>query len=83
MYKWELLDQLSGILSDHQLFVGGDDPNLNLGVLSGDLVLAAALCVGLSVDLDTQEAQVPAPVTSMPALFSSCATPTAGMSTSA
>ena len=52
------LDQLSGILSDHQLFVGGDDPNLNLGILSGDLVLEATLLVGLSVDLHTQEAQV-------------------------
>ena len=52
------LDQLSGILSDHQLFVGGDDPNLNLGVVGGDLDLSAALLVHFGIDLDAQVAQV-------------------------
>ena len=56
------LDQLSGVLSDHQLFVGGDDPNLNSGVVGGDLDLVAALLVLLGVDLDAQVAQVLADV---------------------
>ena len=30
------VDQLGSVLSDHQLFVGGDDPDLDLGVGGGD-----------------------------------------------
>ena len=49
------LDQLGGVLSDHQLLVGGNDPDLDLGVGGGDEHLLAALAVQLGVDLDTHE----------------------------
>ena len=48
---------LEGIESDGQLFVGGDDPNLNLAVLGGDLGLVVRGGVLLGVDVDAEEAQ--------------------------
>ena len=51
------LGQLSRILGDHQLLVGGDDPDGDLGVFGGDDPLVAAELVLLGVELDAQEFQ--------------------------
>ena len=51
-------DQLSSVASDHQLFVGGNDPNLHLGIGGGDQSFLTADIVLLGVDLDAQVAQV-------------------------
>ena len=49
--------QLGGILGDHELLVGGDDPDLDLGIVSGDQSLLAADLVALGVELDAHELQ--------------------------
>ena len=48
-----LVYDLNSISCNEQLLVGGDYPNLNLGVVSRDLLLAAYLVL-LFVELDTQ-----------------------------
>lgn len=48
-----LVYDLNSISCNEQLLVGGDYPNLNLGVISRDLLLAAYLVL-LFVELDTQ-----------------------------
>ena len=49
--------QSGGVLGDHQFLVGGDDPDLDLGIVGGDEGLLAADLVALRVQLDAEEFQ--------------------------
>ena len=52
-------DNLQGISCDHQFLVGGNDPNLDLGIGGRDLVLLTGeLCVELRIDLDAHKLHV-------------------------
>ena len=51
------VDQRGGVLRDHQLFVGGDDPDGDLGVIGGNDGFLAPGVVLLGVNLDAQEFQ--------------------------
>ena len=50
-------DDLNSIPGNEELLVGGDNPDLNLGIVSGDLHLAT-LSVLLLVELDAEEGQI-------------------------
>ena len=45
------VDQRGGVLRDHQLFVGGDDPDGDLGVIGGNDGFLAPVVVQIIVDI--------------------------------
>ena len=76
-----LPDDLGGIHGDHQLLVGGDQEDLDLGIGGGEDGFLAADVVGLLVQLQAQElealtsARTPVSFSPTPAVKTTASTP--------
>ena len=56
--RLESLNDSLGVACDKQLFVGGNNPNLNLGAFLGDAALFTAACVSFLIKVDAEEAEL-------------------------